>query len=67
MVTAGAVDAIATAGLEQVSPFEPGIRRVRGPDGFEYSDADGQLVDDPHTLEPGWTAPRNPIVLMCCN
>jgi DNA topoisomerase IB len=41
----------AEAGLVKVSPFGPGIRRVRKGDRFLYVTADGQRVVDPDTLE----------------
>jgi DNA topoisomerase-1 len=43
--------ALDAAGLERVNPFGPGLHRSRGPDGFEYYDADGGRIDDPHTLD----------------
>jgi len=45
------LDAVAAAGLERVSPFAPGIRRIRNPEGFEYYDEQGQRVSDPDMLD----------------
>jgi DNA topoisomerase-1 len=45
------IDAVAAAGLERVSPFGPGIRRIPRTDGFEYSDEHGDRITDPDTLE----------------
>jgi DNA topoisomerase I len=47
----GTAETLAAAGLELVSPFGAGIRRVRTPRGLEYCDVDGRPVQDPATLE----------------
>jgi DNA topoisomerase IB len=44
-------DDLAAAGLETVNPFEPGIRRLRGPNGFEYRDEWDHPVVDSSTIQ----------------
>ncbi|WP_297506934.1 DNA topoisomerase IB [uncultured Caulobacter sp.] len=53
----------AAPGLQYVNDDDPGLRRVKAGDGFDYRDADGDRVDDAATLErirtlaipPAWT------------
>jgi DNA topoisomerase-1 len=42
---------LAAAGLELVSPFAPGIRRLRLPTGFEYRDQRDNKIVDAETLQ----------------
>ena len=42
---------LAAAGLEVVSPFAPGIRRIRTSSGFEYRDERDELIHDAETLQ----------------
>lgn len=42
---------LAEAGLHSVSPFGPGIRRLRASNGFEYRDERDVLVSDADTLQ----------------
>ena len=45
------VDSVRAAGLERVSPFAPGIRRVSAAAGFEYYDEHNKRVRDAEALE----------------
>jgi DNA topoisomerase IB len=48
---AASLDQFVVAGIRRVSPFEPGIRRQHGTNGFEYFDPQGRRIVDPETLE----------------
>jgi DNA topoisomerase-1 len=59
-----AIETAKSAGLTYVNDHDPGIRRVIGPDGANYMDAEGRPVRDEETLErirklsipPAWTS-----------
>jgi DNA topoisomerase-1 len=51
MASASVLDTVTGAGLERVSPFGPGIRRVRRSNTFDYLDESGRRIHDPDTLE----------------
>jgi DNA topoisomerase IB len=48
---AATLDPFTAVGIERVSPFEAGIRRVRRPSGFAYFGPDGRRITDAQTLE----------------